>query len=607
MTVTGTAESTQLQPTHLHSLCKKPCQLRCKRRPCDFIIECDEGSLSAHKNVLANASGYFQGLFAGCMVEVKLSKVQLKLISLRIMTKIIDFIYKQTIDLTIDDAVDILIASQYLLIEGLMMKCSTFLKGNVNLGNAIEIYYIADHHCMSELRIAAVKILAENIVPLVSIDQFLFEVEPNLMRALLESDDLVVPHEDSVYEFFVAWLHRKPQDRKGYVDALKELIRFPFLKVTTVARLKQTFGPIKGLLELTDANNWNLEESTFRRRKYTMAHCHFLWQQHWHRNTCCNTVGFERSRLVLTCSILDQRHDTLIHGDWTSVPVLSDVEVCGHMLYSNSFGHLYHFRARTDHFLLPLKPKFTTRLPMLLGPRLYAGQDGILRLIENSGLGYLKFPNIYQFSGTTGHFEMQPASSEALVTTASSDQLIFHRYSSSLIDPITGRVMNVSYPLESKNRLCGAHWLTAIQRNDTFLFWYQSNVECSPCGLTRHKCLTSLNLSNGRWGPSIDTGKYSYSCESMLPTLVHGTVYMLNSAPNLDYGELRIDKLDEDNGLMQTVQVAMLQNAQFMGVIPVDVCTSCPMDTWLSAEIRKLPDNTPSQRALIYKLRQVAS
>lgn len=64
------------------------------------------------------------------------------------------------------------------------------------------------------------------------------------MFTILQSDDLVVPSENSVFEVLTAWSNDDRKVRTKYVDGFRELVHFPFLKLETVDRLERTRGSL---------------------------------------------------------------------------------------------------------------------------------------------------------------------------------------------------------------------------------------------------------------------------------------------------------------------------------------------------------------------------
>lgn len=223
-------------------------QSQLEEAPYDFTIECADGTLRAHRNVLAAESDYVKALFDIPMVEASSLEVILRDICKEIMTRILDIIDTHVDDFNADNDLDLFITAHYLQVTRIMTKCIKALKANISTDNATQMYCTADKYCMRDLCEFVFGVLEKNTTPLITTDFFSDMVDANLIRAFLESDNLLVLHEDSVFEFLTAWLDKKQMARMWYAGECKELIRFPFLKAETVEQLEKVLiGPTVAL------------------------------------------------------------------------------------------------------------------------------------------------------------------------------------------------------------------------------------------------------------------------------------------------------------------------------------------------------------------------
>lgn len=628
-------------------------QYQWEQCPFDFTIECADGTVHAHGSILMASSDYFKALLSGSMVESKSRKVYLKHISLVDMTKIIDFSYERPVDLDAESALSLLITARYLQVHKLFTKCLGVVKAHLTFNSVLEIHRFAKQYCLIDLREVVFSYMTKNIVSLMAIDQFLYDLDANLLRALLESDELSVPDEDFVFNFFKAWFNRDREARVEYVNEFKELIRFPFLKVATVATLEETFGPIKFLLEFRKAEEHheanvrrcgdalmdlfrfaflsttclgvrlketlgsaigldepakigrNLQLSAFRRRRYTQTHCHFLWQQENHDTP-------HPHRLVLTCNVLGESQKVLMHGKWMQMPRLEDVVASGHTLYSRTCKSIHsyrannskiHINAKHDSLLKPEQIYKVRNVQQEYPFRLCATKGGVLHMISNP-----RSPTIHVLNTTTGQFRRLKTTNSRIGTQPFiidsgdkhlSDQLIFDEFNKCFIDPVTGALETPSNPPLAKD---GIRWYSATQRGDTVFLWYGSYK-------TKNHFMSALSLSTGQWSGVIEVRDRNIALGHTNSLVIQGRVYAI--VKFREYHRWRVIKritihmLDEENGVFQRVQELSFRNSCLVGMAPVDAAPPCSMDTWLSAEIRKLPDETPSQRALIKQLREI--
>lgn len=246
-------------------LTRSSCQFPCGQEPpYDFVIECANGTISVQRDVLIS-SGYFTEQAVSSMETQGSLKVQ---ISKAMMSLIVDFIYGRTGDLDAENALNLLLAALYIRAYKLIPKCMELVSAyGICIGNAIGTESSGDPYWLRDLAELVLFLLRKTVTPLMSDALFLDHVDAKLMRALLESDDLVVPDEEAVADFLTAWYQRSPE-RGQCIGELKRHIRVAFLSHSTLARLERDLGPMEGLAELT-CHSVNLSLPAFRRRRYT--------------------------------------------------------------------------------------------------------------------------------------------------------------------------------------------------------------------------------------------------------------------------------------------------------------------------------------------------
>lgn len=215
-------------------------QSQLEEAPYDFTIECADGTRHAHRNVLAAKSDCFKALFDIPMVEASSLEVILRDICKETMTRILDIIYTHVDDFNADNNLDLFKTAHYLQVTRIMTKC---IKANISTDNVTQMYCTAGKYCMRDLCEFVFGVLEKNTTPLITTDFFSDMVDADLIRAFLESDNFLVLHEDSVFEFLTAWLDKKQVARMWYAGECKELIRFPFLKAETVEQLEKVLAP----------------------------------------------------------------------------------------------------------------------------------------------------------------------------------------------------------------------------------------------------------------------------------------------------------------------------------------------------------------------------
>ncbi|KAJ5075190.1 hypothetical protein M0811_07541 [Anaeramoeba ignava] len=100
---------------------------------------------NCHKFVLFARSSYFQGLFRSQMKESQEGKVEISGITDQTMEKILNFLYSGTIEYSPENAFELLLATQKLMItdENFVNTLISFIQQNINIENAMDAFVLS--------------------------------------------------------------------------------------------------------------------------------------------------------------------------------------------------------------------------------------------------------------------------------------------------------------------------------------------------------------------------------------------------------------------------------------------------------------------------------
>lgn len=113
--------------------------LRSQNQLCDVIILCQNKELPAHRVVLASSSKYFRAMFTNDMSERDQKKVEIKGIAYETMKIMLEFIYTESVRVTVENVQDLLPAACLLQLTGVETACCEFLKRQLDPGNCLGI------------------------------------------------------------------------------------------------------------------------------------------------------------------------------------------------------------------------------------------------------------------------------------------------------------------------------------------------------------------------------------------------------------------------------------------------------------------------------------
>ena len=156
----------------------------------DFIVKSNEDSetIEAHRIILALNCEYFQGYFKK---EPSSDSVILPYSS-SILNKCIEHVYTGDTSVTVENAQDILVVSNYLGIIGLIDKSSSFIENQLDETNVCDILILADDLNSEILIVACVNYIALRFDKRNSeVLSRIYTLPPHVFIRILESDHIV--------------------------------------------------------------------------------------------------------------------------------------------------------------------------------------------------------------------------------------------------------------------------------------------------------------------------------------------------------------------------------------------------------------------------------
>ena len=196
---------------------------------CDLTLVTKEGKeLMAHSNVLSAVRLFFHKLLQSDMKESHERIVRLEEISGSVMEDVLDFIYTGTVEVTEENAEELVAAANYLLISSLKAISGRFLGQLMNHSNCISTFYLAEKYHCDELFTESKNFIQENFASVAFMDEFL-SLESNEVERWLSSDEITVKVEADVFEIIVKWIKRNRSERIADLEKLFRVVRLHFL------------------------------------------------------------------------------------------------------------------------------------------------------------------------------------------------------------------------------------------------------------------------------------------------------------------------------------------------------------------------------------------
>ncbi|ELU09991.1 hypothetical protein CAPTEDRAFT_103627 [Capitella teleta] len=153
----------------------------------DVALVFGERRVKCHKVILAGACDYFHRMFLTDMAESASKEVSMKGISANTGALLVDYLYGGRIEVTAQNAQDLLSASDMLLIDALKEDVEEFLCQNTGSSNCISLLHIARLYDLKALLKDAHTFLLGNIKEMIDSEELHLLQEGDLVDILIAS------------------------------------------------------------------------------------------------------------------------------------------------------------------------------------------------------------------------------------------------------------------------------------------------------------------------------------------------------------------------------------------------------------------------------------
>ena len=236
-------------------------------QPYDVTLVVRDGDFKAHRKVLSEASPFFEKLLNSDMKESKEGVVRLEIFTASAMRNTLEFIYTGNVQiLDEDDARDLIVIADYLLLQNLKTPATQTLIKKLNTSNCISIFHLADeYHCDELLRKTKMFILANFSALFSAKRQDVLKMSKEELAIFISSDELHVSAEEDVFSIILAWINHDKNNRRSHFPELFRQVRLVYISrdflcndVVTNELVKNNEDCLelaKGAIELIDPNS----------------------------------------------------------------------------------------------------------------------------------------------------------------------------------------------------------------------------------------------------------------------------------------------------------------------------------------------------------------
>ena len=146
------------------------------------------------------------------------------------MKRVIEYAYTGHLEITVDNAQDLLGAANLFQYQAIVDACCEFLSRHLHPSNCLGIENFAHMHACSKLETEAHLFVLDNFSSVVEYEEFI-ELSPERLISYIASDHIDVRVEETVYEASLKWIQHDEEKRKHLSCSIMEHIRFATVDV----------------------------------------------------------------------------------------------------------------------------------------------------------------------------------------------------------------------------------------------------------------------------------------------------------------------------------------------------------------------------------------
>uniref|UniRef100_A0A8C4WTJ1 BTB domain-containing protein n=1 Tax=Gopherus evgoodei TaxID=1825980 RepID=A0A8C4WTJ1_9SAUR len=190
--------------------------LRSQNALCDVTLEADGVRFPAHKIILAS----------------------LKAISAGGLRNVLNFIYSNKLELSLQNVEETFKAAETLLVREVIKLCFQFLEDGLNHNNCLDTLNIARRLGPEELRQKAMYHVGQHYKQILTDPRCMKELDKETLCEILDKTDMAGCTELELFNAAVSWLLHDSARLKGAADILRR-IRFPLIPLRDLQRYVQ--------------------------------------------------------------------------------------------------------------------------------------------------------------------------------------------------------------------------------------------------------------------------------------------------------------------------------------------------------------------------------
>ncbi len=204
-------------------------QLRRNEELCDVELVVDSQCFRAHRVVLAATSMYFRAMFCRQMAESGQRRIVIQGVESEALAALIKFAYTCILEISEENAQNLLAASNFLQMLHAREACCQYLKEKLDAVNCLDVADFAEFQSCEDLLEASLVFARHNFSEVSRVERFTM-ISYNRIKHFLSSNDLHLSDgEEAVFSALIRWTKHNIVERSNFFYELLDFVKLPLL------------------------------------------------------------------------------------------------------------------------------------------------------------------------------------------------------------------------------------------------------------------------------------------------------------------------------------------------------------------------------------------
>ncbi|XP_072262421.1 kelch-like protein 5 isoform X2 [Pyxicephalus adspersus] len=195
---------------------------------CDVILIAGDRRIPAHRLVLSSVSDYFAAMFTRDVREAKQEEIKMEGVEPNALWALVQYSYTGRLELKEENIESLLSTACLLQLSQVVEACCKFLMKQLHPSNCLGIRSFADAQGCTDLHKVAHNYTMEHFMEVIRNQEFLLLPASEIAK-LLASDDMNIPHEETILNALLTWVRHDVEQRRRELSKLLAYIRLPLL------------------------------------------------------------------------------------------------------------------------------------------------------------------------------------------------------------------------------------------------------------------------------------------------------------------------------------------------------------------------------------------